>query len=217
MKSKITSVLTIAALTVISFYTSAQSVFPGKETIDKKEFAGLTLSQGIPDKYLSTYWEDYLAKFGKVKGKKGLYTIEKAAVTILSPNPVQITSQVASVNKVLSKVFIALKVDGNFVTKENDQIYRTAENILKDFSEYAAMREEVRVADEAFTNTEKAYQKLQRDMEDKTKEIEKSEKKLIELRAELEKSKTDSQTSLLDLQNRQKALEAAKIKVPNLK
>jgi hypothetical protein len=217
MKSKITSVLTIAALTVISFYTSAQSVFPGKETIDKKEFAGLTLSQGIPDKYLSTYWEDYLAKFGKVKGKKGLYTIEKAAVTILSPNPVQITSHVASVNKVLSKVFIALKVDGNFVTNENDQIYRTAENILKDFSEYAAIREEVRVADEAFTNTEKAYQKLQRDMEDKTKEIEKSEKKLIELRAELEKSKTDSQTSLLDLQNRQKALEAAKIKVPNLK
>jgi len=217
MKLKIASVFSIAVLSTISFYTTAQSVFPGKETIDKKEYSGLTLSQGIQDKYLSTYWENYLAKFGKVKGKKGTYSLDKAAVTILSPNPVQITSQVASVNKTLSKVFIALNVDGSYVTNDSDQSYRTAETILKDFSEYAASREQVRLADEVFTGAEKTHQKLQRDMEDKTKEIEKTEKKLTELRAELEKGKTDSQTSLLDLQNKQKALEAAKVKVPGLK
>jgi hypothetical protein len=216
MKSNI-SFAVVALYTVFSISVSAQSVFPGKETIDKKEFSGLTLSQGIQDKYLTTYWESYLGKYGKVKGKKGTYSIEKAVFANLSPNPVKITSQVAPVNKTLSKVFIALNADGNDVTSGNESAYKAAEELLKDFSSYAAASEEARLADEVFSTAEKNHQKLQKHIEDTAKDVDRTEKKLIELRAELEKGKTDSQTSLSDLQNKQRSLEASKSKIPSLK
>lgn len=200
-----------------SFHAIAQSVSSGKETIDKIAYSGLILSQGIPDKYMSSYWEEYLAKFGKVRGKKGSYRIEKASVKSLSSNPVQIVSQVSAVNKSTSKVFAALGMDGAFITLDNDQAYRAAESILKDFADYAASRDRVRTADEDFTSSEKTYLKLQREIEEKSREIEKTEKKLTELRAEVQKGKADLQSSLPGLQSKQKVLEAAKSKVPNLK
>lgn len=217
MKTQIKTILLSTALSAISLYTSAQSVAPSSETIDKKEYAGLALSHGIPEKYLSDYWESYVGKFGKVKGKKGNYSIEKAAVSAVSPNPVQIVSHVSAVNKTNSKVFLSISSDGSFVTSSNDQAYRAAENLLKDFSDYAVAREQVRVADDVFSGAEKSHNKLQKELDDKAKEIEKTEKKLIELKGEVEKGKSELQTSLLDLQNKQKSLEAAKAKVPNLK
>ncbi|TDE16314.1 hypothetical protein [Dyadobacter psychrotolerans] len=210
-----TSILFVIVMSIAS--ASAQSVYQGKETIDKKEVSGLTLSQSIPEKHLITYWESYLEKFGKVKGKKGTNTIDKASIPAVSPNPVQVTSLVGSVSKTASRVFLSLNVDGSYITNGSDSGYKAAETVLKDFSNYAAAREEVRLADDVFSVAEKSHQKLQRDIEDKTKEIEKTEKKLNELRSEVEKGKADSQTSLLDLQNKQKALEAAKTKVPGLK
>lgn len=217
LKFKIASVLSVMIMITVSFSVNAQSVFPGKQTIDKKEFLGLILSNNISEKYLSDYWENYLAKYGKVKGKRGLYTIEKAAITSVSLNPIQLTSKVYSEQKNQSQVFMALYVDGNYVGNASDQTYQAAEKVLKDFSDFAAVREEVRVADDIFTTTEKNHQKLQRDMEDKTKEIEKTEKKLTELRAEVEKGKVDSANSLIDLQNKQKSLEAVRGKLSGVK
>lgn len=217
MKFRITYLFVIILTSAFSLHTYGQSVFPAKQTIDKKEFLGLALSNSVPEKYLSNYWETYLDKFGKVKGKRGVYTIEKAGMLSVSPNPVQLTSQVNSEQKNQSKVFMALYVDGSYVGNYSDQTYKAAESILKDFSGYASVREEARQADEAFTAAEKSYQKQQKDIEEKTKDIEKGEKKLAELRAEVEKGKTDSAQSLLDLQNKQKALETIKAKIPSLK
>ena len=76
MKLRITSVLFAMILSTISYSLQAQTVFPGKQTIDKKEFLGLVLSSSISEKHLSDYWESYVSKFGKVKGKRGVYTIE---------------------------------------------------------------------------------------------------------------------------------------------
>lgn len=206
------TLLVMFAITTLTF-THAQTVFPGKQTIDKKEYLGLVLGNSIPEKYLSDYWEAYLDKFGKVKGKRGNYTIAKAAIPSISANPIQLTSQVFSEQKNQSKVFMALYVDGTYVANYNDQTYKSAESILKDFSDYASIREEVRIADESFTTSEKSYQKLQKDMEEKIKEIERMEKKLDELRAEVERGKVDSQNAIVDLQNKQKSLEALKTRI----
>ena len=212
MKLQITSALFVIILSTISYSLHAQTVFPGKQTIDKKEYMGLILSNTISEKYLSDYWENYLAKFGKVKGKRGVYTIGKASIPSVSSNPVQVTSEVSSVKK-QAQVFMALYVDGTYVANYNDQTYKAAESVLKDFSDYAGKREDVRVADEAFTAAEKSHQKIQSKMEDNAREIERTEKKLIELRSELEKGKVDSQNSIVDLQNKQKALESVKSKL----
>lgn len=211
MKLRIRSIIAVALLlTTISL--SAQTISPGKQTIDKQEYFGLNLNQNIAEKYLSKYWESYLDRFGKVKSKRGIYSIEKASIPSISNAPVQLTSHINS-GKDLSQVFLALYVNGEYVTNASDETYKNAESILKDFSEYAGVREEARVADEIFTTSEKSYQKQIKDNDNTTKEIEKTEKKLIEMRAELEKKKLEADNSLIDLQNKQKTLEAARSRV----
>lgn len=200
----------ILSLTAVSL--RAQSVSPGKQTIDKQEYFGLNLNQNISEKYLSKYWESYLDKFGKVKSKRGVFTIEKASVPSVSSAPVQLTSQINS-GKDLSQVFLALYVNGQYVTNASDDSYKSAETILKDFADYASVREEARVADEIFVSSEKSYQKQTKENDNTAKEIEKAEKKLTELRAELERKKLEAGNSLIDLQNKQKALEVAKGRV----
>jgi hypothetical protein len=211
MKSQIRSIVFAAAL-LFTASLKAQTVSPGKATLDKQEYLGLNLNQNISEKYLSKYWESYLEKFGKVKSKHSAYTIEKAAITSISSSPVQLTSQITS-GKDLSQVFMALNVDGQYITASTDEKYKNAENILKDFAEYAAVREDARVADEVFTTSEKGYQKLQKDNDNSAKDIEKTEKKLTELKAELVKKKLEADNSLIDLQNKQKSLEIAKSKI----
>lgn len=211
MKLSIRSIVfAVASLVTASLH--AQTISPGKATIDKQEFLGLNLNQNISEKYLSKYWETYLDKFGKVKSKRSIYTIEKAAITSISTSPVLVTSQITS-GKDLSQVFLALNVNGQYITASTDEGYKSAEALLKDFADYAAVREDARVADEVFTTSTKNYQKLQKDNDNSAKDIEKTEKKLTELKADLEKKKLEADNSLVDLQNKQKTLEAAKNKV----
>lgn len=212
MKLHTNSFLFAVILSLTAFSLQAQSVSPGKQTIDKQEYFGLNLNQNISEKYLSKYWESYLDKFGKVKSKRGVYTIEKASVPSVSSAPVQLTSQINS-GKDLSQVFLALYVNGQYVTNASDDSYKSAETILKDFADYASVREEARVADEIFVSSEKSYQKQTKENDNTAKEIEKAEKKLTELRAELERKKLEAGNSLIDLQNKQKALEVAKGRV----
>lgn len=211
MKLQIHSIITAVAFFVTATL-HAQTISPGKATIDKQEYLGLNLNQNISDKYLSKYWESYLEKFGKVKSKRSVYTIDKAAITYITSSPVAVTSQISS-GKDLSQVFLALNVNGQYITASTDEGYKSAEALLKDFADYAAVREDARVADEVFTTSTKSYQKLQKDNENTAKDIEKTEKKLTELKAELDKKKGEADNSLVDLQNKQKSLEAAKSKV----
>ena len=213
MKTPFRFIVSLLIISITTLSTQAQTVFPGKQTIDKTEYLGLILNQNIPDKYLSKYWESYLSKAGKVKSKRSVYTIDKASLPGISSGPVQVTSEVSS-KKDQSQVFMALSVGGQYVTNYSDETYKNAESILKEFSDYAAVLEEVRIADDQFTAAEKGYQKLLKENENTAKEIEKTDKKLIDLRGELEKKKVEASNSLIDLQNKQKALELVKSKVP---
>lgn len=211
---KTTSKFVIAGLILmISHSLFAQSVFPGKQTIDKKEFFGLNLNSSVSERNLTTYWEDYLNQYGKVKGKKGNYTIEKAFIPAISGSPVGITSQVSS-TKGASQVFLAVNVSGNFLTNPSDSAYKATENLLKDFSSYSALREEVRVADESYNESNKNHTKLVKDEERLVKDIEKAEKKLVEMKEELEKGKATIGTAVTDMQTKLQVLEASKAKVP---
>jgi hypothetical protein len=211
MKISIKFVLIIMLLNGTALHLQAQTVFPGKQTIDKTEYLGLILNQKIPEKFLADYWETYLGRFGKVKSKRSTYSIAKASLPAISASPVTITSEVSS-KKDLSQVFIALNVGGQYIANQSDDTYKNAEAILKSFSDYADRQEESRVANEAFTSAEKGYQKLLKENENAVKEIEKAEKKLVELRLALEQKKLEAINSLIDLQNKQKALDLAKNK-----
>ncbi|CAG4991707.1 hypothetical protein DYBT9275_00815 [Dyadobacter sp. CECT 9275] len=213
MKTRLApAAVVLFVLAALSGHT--QTIYPGKQTIDKKEYSGLVLNQSIPEKYLSNYWEKYLGKFGKVKGRRGTATIEKAAIPSISGNPIQLTSVVSSPVKNQSQVFLALNVDGNEVTSSTDNSYKGAESLLKNFADYASINDEARIADEVFTSSEKSHQKLVRQNDDTAKDIERTEKKLTELRAQLETNKMEAEKSLVDLQNKQRALEEVKSRLP---
>ena len=55
----------------------AQSISAGKQTLEKQEMFGLSLNENIAEKYLTKYWESYLDRFGKVKGKRSIYISKK--------------------------------------------------------------------------------------------------------------------------------------------
>ncbi|TDB67957.1 hypothetical protein [Arundinibacter roseus] len=193
----------------------AQNVFPGKQTIDKKEYFGLNLNSSISDRFLGNYWEDYLKKTGKTNSRRGVYTVDRATIPGITTSTAEVISQV-STSKNITQLFMALKIGDRFVANFTDSTYRAAEQFLKDFSGYAALRDDVRKAEEFYSLADKNHQRLQKDNERLTKEIERTQKRLEELAKEQETNKNDLAGSVIDMQAKQKDLEAAKAKVPKL-
>jgi hypothetical protein len=191
----------------------AQTVFPGKQTISKKEYFGLNLNTSIPVRYLGNYWEEYLNDVGRAKSRRGVYTVEKANLPGIADRGVEMTSQI-STSRNITQLFLAVNINGTFVSNFTDTTYKATEQFLKQFSTFAVARDEVRIAEEYYADAEKNHDRLQRNNERVTKEIERTQKKLEELTQEQETNKTDLAGSVIDLDNKQKALELAKSRIP---
>src|SRR4051812_20594609 len=114
MKISFISAVIVTLLLGAVIRLQAQTVFPGKQTIEKTEYLGLILNQKIPEKFLADYWQTYLGRFGKVKSHRSVYTIGKASLPTISSGPVEVTSEVSS-KKDQSQVFIALNVGGQYI------------------------------------------------------------------------------------------------------
>jgi len=196
-------------------FVSAQGVFPGKESLNGKDYFGLNLNSSIPSRNLEGYWEDYLKTYGKTHSRRGVITADRANVPTISKEPVEILSQVSSARNI-SHVFLAVKVGQRFVSNFTDSTYTAAENFLKNFATYALVRDEVRLADEFYAEADKNHKNLERDNDRIVKEIERTQKKLEELMRDQETNKADLAGSVIDLEKKQKDLEAAKARVPKL-
>ena len=193
----------------------AQGVFPGKETLNGTDYFGLNLNSNIPSRYLEDYWEDYLKTCGKTHSRRGVVTVDRANVPAISSEPVEMLSQVSTARNI-SHVFLAVKVGENFVSNFTDSTYTATENFLKDFSAYAEARDEVRLAEEYYGEAEKNHKNLERDNDRIVKDIERTQQKLEELMQDQETNKKDLAGSVIDLENKQKDLEAAKARVPKM-
>ena len=193
----------------------AQSVFPGKESINGKDYFGLNLNSSIPDRYLSTYWGEYLKTFGKTNSRRMVISADRANIPAISSEPVEVISQVSSA-KNISHVFVAVKVGDRFVSNFMDSTYKATEEFLKTFAAYATARDEVRQAEEFYAVADKNHKTLERDNDRITKDIERTQKRLEDLKKEQEVNKSDLAGSVIDLQNKQKDLEAAKARIPKI-
>ena len=111
---------------------------------------------------------------------------------------------------------MAVKVGDRFVSNFTDSTYKATEDFLKNFASYATVRDEVRQAEEFYTAADKNHKNLERDNERIVKETERLQKRLEELAIEQETNKKDLAGSVIDLQNKQKDLEAAKARVPKM-
>lgn len=193
----------------------AQSVFPGKESLNKKDYFGFNLNSSVPERYLASYWEEYLKNFGKTHSRRGVVSVDRANIPTIASEPVEILSQVSSARNIVH-VFMAVKVGDRFVSNFTDSTYKATEDFLKNFSSYAVVRDEVRQAEEFYAAADKNHKTLERDNERIVKEIERTQKRLEDLFKEQETNKADLAGSVIDLQNKQKDLEAAKARVPKM-
>ncbi|WP_373514232.1 coiled-coil domain-containing protein [Persicitalea sp.] len=206
-------------LVVLGFFlvpsVHAQGVFPGKEKLNDKDYFGLNLNSSIPSRYLEEYWEDYLKTYGKTHSRRGVISVDRANIPAISHESVEMLSQVSSARNI-SHVFLAVKVGDHFVSNFTDSTYTATENFLKEFSDYAVARDEVRMAEEYYDEADKNHKNLERDNDRIVKEIERTQKKLEELMRDQETNKADLAGSVIDLENKQKDLEAAKARIPKM-
>ncbi len=213
MKTKILG--TLMMLTAVFADINGQTIAPGKQTIDKIEYYGYNLSSSIQEKYLNTYWKTYLGKFGKVRSKKGAYQLQRSYIPNISAGPVDLTSTIQS-SKNISTLFMALNVNGAFITNNTDSNYASGEKFLREFLDYATGQEQIRVVETDFTDAEKNHKKLVKDSERITRDIERAEKELQKLKDEQVKVAAEIESANTFLQNKQKDVEATKSKVPKL-
>lgn len=213
MKNKVLTL--IMAGMVISSLSIAQSVFPGKETLNKKDYFGLNLNSSIPQRYLEDYWQEYLKAYGKTHSRRGVISVDRANVPAISSEPVEMISQVSNARN-MSHVFLAVKVGERFVADFTDSTYKATEDFLKEFASYSVLRDELRMAEEYYDEANKNHQSLERENERIAKEIERTEKRLEDLRKEQEINTADLAGSVIDLQKKQEEMEVAKGRVPKM-
>ncbi len=206
--------LIFAASLFIATFSTAQTVSPARQTIDKTEMAGLNLATSIPEKYLKGYWTTYLSKYGKVRSKKGAHTLEKAYIPDISKNSLSLTSAVTS-SRNISTVFLAVQDGGTFISSASDAGYMETEQFLKQFLTYATAQEELRLVKEDFSKTQDEQKKLVKEKDRLTKEIEKTEKELQKLRDELTKKDTELANYNTILENKQKGVKEVESKNGN--
>lgn len=203
-----------AAFLFFELHSTAQTVSPARQTINKSEVSGLNLSTSIPEKNLKEYWGTYLSKYGKVKNKRGAQTLEKAYIPDISKNSVELTSAISS-SRNISTVFLSVKDGATTISSASDAGYLQTEQFLKNFLTYATAQEELRLVKEDFSKTQDEQKKLIREKDRLTKDIEKTEKELVKLRDELAQKETEINNFNSILENKQKGLKEVESKNAN--
>lgn len=219
------NILLSISLLLVVMNTQAQTVYAGEQTIDKQLYKGLFLTIPLSDKQVEKEWEEFVKPFGRISTSRGTYRITTADIKDISAEPINFTSQIKG-NKKSTTVFTAYDLGGgNYVSAGNGN-YDAADKLLKDFAARALFNDEVRVAEEGFTESQKNHQKmvrkgetLARDIENNRKEKERLQRKIEENAKELEQllkdtetNKVDQTTAQTDMDNKRKNVETVKAK-----
>ncbi|WP_266365315.1 hypothetical protein [Tellurirhabdus rosea] len=205
-----------------------QAVYSGTEKIDQQDVKGLTIQIPIEGKFVEKEWETLVKTFGRVvTGRGGIAKVPSADIKSLSPNPVNFLSKLSSARD-KATLFVAADLgSGNFVTVGSPE-YNELEKLLKDFAARTQYNNELRLAELAFTETQKRHEKsvktgekLVRDIERNKREAENLKKRLEENAAELkrleketETNKTEQTSVLAELETKKKAVEDVKGRGP---
>jgi hypothetical protein len=219
------TVLTIGLLMLLSVGVQAQTVYAGEQTIDKNKLPGLFLTVPIDEKATTSEWEQELRTYGRSSDSRGVYRVTNADIRAISPEPINMVSQVKG-NKTSTTIFASFDLgSGNFV-KAGDATYNAAETLLKNFATKALYNNEVRGAESNLSESQKNHQKLvqkserlQRDIERNKREKEKllrnmdeNAKELEQLTKDVDINKTDQTNALTDMDVKKKNVEAVKAK-----
>jgi hypothetical protein len=225
---QITFRLLIALLVLTSLCPAqimAQSVFAATETIDKATLPGLSVTLPIEEKYVSKAWEDQLRGYGRVNSSRGTFRVSNANVPAVSPEPINLTSQVKG-SKKSTTVFVSMDLGNQVFASSGTPQYTAAETMLKEFGDRLTYEQTVREAEDLLSEAQKNQQtmtrkgeKLQRDLDNNRrdkekllKRIDENTKELEQLTKDIETNKTDQANALSDVGAKIKTVEDVKAK-----
>jgi hypothetical protein len=210
-------------LSVCALSASAQ-VFSGMSEIDKSKKEGVYTFVNTQEKYARASWKAYLSKFGKViEGKNGTYSSSDLKVSDISDSPLKLISKVSEENKKV-KLFVSIATGPDEYIQTGHAKLTETSTWIEDFIKIVDLEEGVRIEENKLAelnsaqlkNTKQA-ERLIRELDSNSRQINNLEERLKEAKIEKEKILTNQVQNKLDQKTKEEEIAAQKLAVESAK
>ena len=210
-------------LSVCALSASAQ-VFSGMSEIDKSKKEGVYTFVNTQEKYARASWKAYLSKFGKViEGKNGTYSSSDLKVSDISDSPLKLISKVSEENKKV-KLFVSIATGPDEYIQTGHAKLTETSTWIEDFIKIVDLEEGVRIEENKLAelnsaqlkNTKQA-ERLIRELDSNSRQINNLEERLKEAKIEKEKILTNQVQNKLDQKTKEEEIATQKLAVESAK
>ena len=212
-------IATLLFFSVFAFHASAQ-VFSGMSEVEKSKKEGVYTFLNAPEKYAKASWKAYLSKFGKViEGKNGAFSSSDIKIAGISESPLTVVSKISEENKKL-KLFISIATGTDEYIQTGHAKLSEASTWIEDFIKIVDLEEAVRIEENklaefisAQAKNSKQAERLIRELDSNTRQINNLEERLKEAKIEKEKILTNQVQNKLDQKSKEDEIAAQKLAV----
>ncbi|MFT2010096.1 DNA repair ATPase [Pontibacter sp. 13R65] len=190
-----TRLLLAGVLVFTTMFAKAQTVRveEREQPIEGVARRGQQLTVELDPKLVEKSWKEHLGqKAGKVKYRKGVYSIDGAVIDTISSTPLKVLSKVGNNSEEGSYVWWSLDMGTAYVDKSATPAeYAAAENFMRGFARKVYRQDVLRQINEAedvLRTTKLEQDRVVKQANDIQLSIEKNRKKRQELEAELAKN-----------------------------
>lgn len=215
------TVLLVMLLMVAGICQAQQvKVEESEQTVNGVMRRGQQLTVQLDPKFVEKYWKDHLTdRAGKVKYSKGVYTIENSVIDTISSKPMRVLSTVGSGTDG-SYVWWSLDMGVAYVDKNaTPQEYAAAENFMRGFARKVYREDvlrQINEAEEVLRATKLEQDRVVKQANDIQVNIEKNKKRKQELEAELVRNANDLKQLEQDVVNNQTQQEVSRQRVQDM-
>ena len=188
--------LTIIALIIQIGVVFAQKVVvkADEERIDNTPRTGLATTLILEKDEVEKAWIKQLKEYGKVEGKNGNYIVDKVIIPSISTTPVKLFSTIIA-SKEGTKVFLAVDLGKEYVSKDTKSEYDATERILKNFGiklYRQDINDQIEAAEKAQNSSAKNQERKYKDGQTLILNREKNKQQKLDLFEQMKKNTSDS-------------------------
>ena len=206
-----------------AFHASAQ-VFSGMSEVDKSKKEGVYTFVNTQEKFARASWKAYLSKFGKViEGKNGTYSSSDIKIASISDTPLVLVSKVSEENKKV-KLFVSIATGNDEYIQTGHAKLSETSTWIEDFIKIVDLEEAVRIEENklaelvaAQAKNSKQAERLIRELDSNTRQINNLEERLKEAKIEKEKILTNQVQNKVDQKTKEEEIAAQKVVVESAK
>lgn len=216
--------LLLGLLCMAAGLCNAQSgkVEESEQTVNGVNRRGQQLTVQLDTKFVEKLWKDQLAQKGgktKIKYTKGVYSLDGVVLDTISGNPMRIISTVGS-SPEGSYVWWSLDMGVAYVDKKaTPKEYAAAEGFMQAFARKAYKEDifrQINQAEEVLRATKQEQDRVVKQANDLQASIEKNRQRKLQLEAELVKNTEDLKLLEQNVQNNLKQQEASRLQVQEM-